>query len=190
MNRALLKLILGVAVALGLTLSAAPVASAAPAAATTPERAVDCVAQAKAVDVATITRSAARIKIQELKAKAIKLQRKIKRAKKHHQAAKAQRLSKKLAKVNREIRRTKVLRANAAKAVSGTMVLLAACQAGSGTALPSGKPDKDNLLDYVGDALDALGIGFLLDSLGLEAVLDLLDQTGLLDLLGLGDLRP
>jgi TolA-binding protein len=188
MNRALLKLILGIAVALGLTLTAAPVATAAPSA--TPERAVDCVAQAKAVDVATITRSAARIKIQELKAKAIKLQRKIKRAKKHHQTAKAKRLTKKLNKVNRDIRRTKVLRANAAKAVSGTTVLLAACQAGSGTALPSGKPDKDNLLDYVGDALDALGIGFLLDSLGLEAVLDLLDQTGLLDLLGLGDLRP
>lgn len=191
MHRALFKLLIGVAVALGLTLSAAPIAGATPVTTTTSatERAAGCVVQAKAVDVATQTRSAAQIKVQLLKGKVAKLTKKIKKAKKRHQAAKVKKLSKKLRKVNRDLRNTKILRAQAAKAVSGTTALLAACQAGNAAALPGGTPDKNNLLDYVGDLLDSLGLGFLLKSLGLQAVLDLLDSTGLLDLLGLGDLR-
>lgn len=191
MTHAPFKFILGLAVALGLTLTAAPVASATPvaAAATTERAAVNCTVQAKALDVATQTRSAAQIKVQKLKAKVIKLKKKIKKAKKAHATKRVAKLEKKLNKVKRKLRHTKVLRAGAAKAVSGTTALYAACQAGNAAPLPIRPPDNDNLLDYVGDLLDSLGLGFLLKSLGLEGVLDLLDSLGLLDLLGLGDLR-
>lgn len=183
MHRALFKMILGVAVALGLTLAAAPVASAAPSAATPERAAASCTLQENVARSAQSTHAAADAKVVKLKKKIKKLKKKIKKA----DRAKVAKLKKKLKAKRKKIRQARLFRAQAATIATSTASAFASCQRGQ--TAPIVIPDNANLLDYVGDLLDSIGLGGLLKSLGLEAVIDLLDQLGLLDLLGLGDLR-
>ncbi|GAA3666055.1 hypothetical protein GCM10022237_27660 [Nocardioides ginsengisoli] len=175
MLRAISKLILGIAVALGLTLGLAPVADAAPAVerttASASERATTCTIQYQAVTVAKTTYKKAETKVKKLK-------KKLKKAKKHHHKKQVRLLKKKLKKAKAE-------RLKASSAVTSTSRAYATCQK-DGSTIPGTIPPDKNPLDFLGELLDSLGVGALVDLLGLDTVIDLLGLRPLLESLGLG----
>jgi hypothetical protein len=134
MNRALFKMILGLAVALGLTLGAAPIASASPAAPAAPAAAAqapDCSAQVAANNRANASYASANASVKAAQAKVTKLKKKIKKAKKHHAKKQVRKLNKKLKKAKQSLREKKQYRDRVAVTRSYTQRSLARCQAGT-----------------------------------------------------------
>lgn len=216
MNRALVKMLVGLAVALGLTLASAPVASAAPTAAEAASAAAtapDCSRQIAANNRAYASYAAADRSVKAAQAKVKKLTKKVKKAKKVHAKKKVKKLTKKLRKAKKSLRAKKEYRSKVAITRTYTARSLARCQSGqaaTGSESPiqalcdAGLPQPlcDALANLIPGGSTANPIGLLCAQFPQAAPLcdlvatglptdpaDLLDIVeGLLVTLGLGDL--
>ena len=133
MNRALFKMILGLAVALGLTLGAAPLASATPSAPAAPAVAAktnDCTAQAAANNRAGRAYASANASVKAAQAKVTQLKKKLKKAKKHHAKKQVRTLTKKLKKAKKSLQAKKDYRSRVAVTRTYTQRSYDRCVAG------------------------------------------------------------
>lgn len=169
MHRALFKMFIGLAVALGLTFTTAPVASATPAAAAQQEAAAAaCTGEGQALTKAYNNYAAANAYVAAADKKVKKLKKKLKKAKKHHAPAKKiKKLKKKLKKAKKAKRAGVAYRNQAIAQYNASYSAYAACK-GRPAAVPPATPelpvqalcdaipDLQPLCDALGGALDPL----------------------------------
>ncbi|MBM7515525.1 hypothetical protein [Nocardioides nitrophenolicus] len=168
MHRALFKMFIGLAVALGLTFTTASVSSAAPAAPARQEPAADCSAQGQALTKAYNNYGAANAYVAAADAKVKKFKKKLKKAKKHHAPAKKiTKLKKKLKKAKKAKRAGIAYRNQTVAAYNGAYAAYATCKGRPNAAPPATPelpvqalcdlvPQLQPLCDAFGSALDPL----------------------------------
>lgn len=170
MHRALFKILVGLAVALGLTFTAAPIATAAPVAEAAVQQAAPgaCAAQGQSLTTAYNNYGAANAYVAAAKANVKKAKKKFKKAKKHHAPAKKiKKLKKKLKKAKRAYRAGVAYRNDTVNAYNNAYKAYAACQGRPNAPVPA-KPELpiqavcdlnaalQPLCDALGSALDPL----------------------------------
>ena len=135
MSRALFKIVLGLAVALGLTFAAAPIAGATPTASTRTAAAAtaDCSAQDAAAAKASSDYNRANAGVAKAQAKVKKLKKKLHKAQRAHHAKQAKKLKKKLKKAKKSLRAKRAERSRAAAHRSATADAATRCHAGGPT---------------------------------------------------------
>ena len=170
MHRALFKMFIGLAVALGLTFTTASVASAAPTAEAAPAAAqlASCPAEGQALTKAYNNYAAANAYVAAADAKVKKLKKKLKKAKKHHAPAKKiKKLKKKLKKAKKAKRAGIAYRNQTVANYNAAYSAYAACQGRPGAVPPAtpqlpvqalcdAVPQLQPLCDALGGALDPL----------------------------------
>jgi Skp family chaperone for outer membrane proteins len=133
MSRALFKMILGLAVALGLTFAAAPIAGATATTGVTTQAAAtpDCRTQEAANAKANANYNKANADVAKAKAKVAKLKKKLKKAQRAHHAKQVKKLKKRLKKAKKSLKAKRSYRDRSAVTRSYTADALARCKAGT-----------------------------------------------------------